>query len=386
MDGTTPAIVVVGYNRPEALRRLLKSLALSDFNSQDITLHISIDRSGNEEVYETAQNFNWPYGPKVVDISEVRLGLKNHILKCGNLTTIYGSVIILEDDLYVSRNFYAYTQQTLKAFGEDERISGISLYSHKWNVIKNRPFVPEYNSCDVFLMQFAQSWGQCWNYSMWQAFTSWYNSSPSDEYRRTNIHTKIKNWSESSWLKHFMAYTVATNKYFVYPYHSLTTNFNDAGTHTKTLNTGNQVPLASGTRKYLIPSFENCVKYDSFFERVGLSEHLGLDEKMLAVDLYASKDISESVQYLLSPKPMPYLVKAHYGLKLRPHELNVIHEVQGDDILLYDLSVPAPQPRSTSFETFGLIYDLKSITIKELISVTAFKIIKKIKFLDKLLN
>ena len=45
------AIVCVGYNRIKSLSRLLNSLLCAEYPSNDIPLVISIDCSGNKELY-----------------------------------------------------------------------------------------------------------------------------------------------------------------------------------------------------------------------------------------------------------------------------------------------------------------------------------------------
>ena len=47
-----PAIIVIAYNREESLKRLLTSLNNAIYESDDITLIISIDKSDNEKVYK----------------------------------------------------------------------------------------------------------------------------------------------------------------------------------------------------------------------------------------------------------------------------------------------------------------------------------------------
>ena len=45
------AIVVVGYNRLDSISRLLSSLLLADYHNSNVPLIISIDCSGNQELY-----------------------------------------------------------------------------------------------------------------------------------------------------------------------------------------------------------------------------------------------------------------------------------------------------------------------------------------------
>ena len=95
-------IVVVGYNRADAMERVLHSLSRAQYDYTDIRLVVSIDHSGNEEVVHTAEAFEWKYGEKEVIYRPERLGLRKHIISCGDMTEKYDTVMILEDDIYVS--------------------------------------------------------------------------------------------------------------------------------------------------------------------------------------------------------------------------------------------------------------------------------------------
>ena len=99
------AIVVVGYNRLNSIKRLLQSLLDANYSHHDIPLVISIDCSGDEELYNFVIDFRWPFGDKYVNIQKERLGLKSHIFQCGDLTKLFKAVVLLEDDLYASHSF-----------------------------------------------------------------------------------------------------------------------------------------------------------------------------------------------------------------------------------------------------------------------------------------
>ena len=153
------AVIVVGYNRPGSLKRILQSLAKADYNYTDITLHISIDHSGNEEVVDIAKMFEWKYGEKKVMYHPERLGLRRHIISCGDLTEEYGAVMILEDDLYVSPDYYNYAMQALEKYGDCPQIAGISLNTRKELLESPYPFYPLHTGYDVYFQQFASSCG-----------------------------------------------------------------------------------------------------------------------------------------------------------------------------------------------------------------------------------
>ncbi|MEM8858266.1 MAG: glycosyltransferase family 2 protein, partial [Chloroflexota bacterium] len=122
MANHIPAIVVIAYNRPEPLQRLLSSIQKARYpNGTQIPIVISIDGGGehNAAVSEIAQTFRWAYGEKEIINHSSNLGLIEHVFACGDLSQKFGSIILLEDDLFVGRSFYFYAQQGLNFFDVD---------------------------------------------------------------------------------------------------------------------------------------------------------------------------------------------------------------------------------------------------------------------------
>ncbi|GGG42496.1 hypothetical protein GCM10011414_10090 [Croceivirga lutea] len=340
MNNPQTPIVVVAFNRPNSLSRLLTSLSNAYYPNNDIPLIISIDfSSNNKSVIDIAENFNWNNGEKIVISHQKNLGLRNHILACGDLSIKYGSVLILEDDLFVSPNFYNYTQAALK-FSEDKTyLSGISLYNHKINVHTGEYFSALEDGFDNWYFQFASSWGQAWNKKQWTEFKNWYNNNL-DLVPSKNIPTNVTNWSDKSWLKFFIAYLVETDKYFFYPKVSLSTNFNDPGTHVASDSTAYQVELFHGKKTQFNFSHisESKSRYDSFFENNKLVEIENLKNKNIEIDLYGYKT-SLDKDYLLSSKRLNFKIISSYSRSLKPVEANIIYNIPGNELFLYDLKV-----------------------------------------------
>ncbi|HWV71967.1 MAG TPA: glycosyltransferase, partial [Pseudosphingobacterium sp.] len=266
-----PAIVIVGFNRPKSLERLLSSIRNGQYCHDDIDMVISIDYQNSEarrEVLDIANKFSWNHGNKLVINHNENLGLRKHVLTCGDLTSQYQSIIMLEDDLVVSPYFYTYAQTMLSFYNNSPEIGGISLYNHKRNFCNKLPFevLGERNS-DVYFLQIASSWGQAWTAKQWKEFKEWYNKGQQLDVEDL-IPSEVISWPNSSWLKFFIKYLVVTNKYFVYPKNSLSTNFGDGGTHNLKSNSSYQVPLdlSDDPDLKLIPLNRSINVYDAFFE------------------------------------------------------------------------------------------------------------------------
>lgn len=351
------AIVVVGYNRLLSISRLLNSLLKANYTNNDAPLVISIDCSGEIELYEYVQNFIWPFGDKYVFIQEKRLGLKEHIFKCGDLTTHFKAVIIFEDDVFVSPNFYTYVCDTVEKYGDDERIAGIALYLNEMNGYIGIPFTPLNNGSDVFAIQDACTSGECWTEQMWKGFRQWL--------KRTDINfsnlvmpEQIRHW-ENAWSKFYIAYLLYTNKYFIFPYVSLSTNFGDIGTHGSKVTTIVQVNLLYGPKKYNLLDFDKLVKYDIFLNYSELAKYLNFDDKDLCVDLYGFNNNSERKRYWLSIIPSSFKIVKSFALYMRPMELNIMNNIMGNDIFLYDTTVKVSKSFKAKISSEYFIYHLK---------------------------
>lgn len=329
------ALVVVGYNRPDSMRRLLNSISLAEYSYEEIPLVISIDHSGNEEVVQVAEEFLWHYGEKKVIYHSKRMGLRHHIISCGDLTEKYGAVMILEDDLYVSPDFYNYAMEALLKYGDHDKIAGISLNTKRELLESPYPFFPLHTGYDVFFQQFASSWGQVWNLRMWRLFKEWYNENqilPNS----VNVPITILNYPETSWAKFYQTYVVEQDKYYVFSYDSLTTNFGDAGEHFNHDSSAFQSILFYGHKNYNMPEFEDGVKYDIYGEPVGIGKYLGIEDEDLTCDFWGRKQADSYKKYLLTCVKKPYHEIGHYSMCMKPMELNIINKVPGNDIHLYD--------------------------------------------------
>lgn len=337
-----PAIVVVAHNRPHSLRRLLRSIERTTFDRR-VDLVISIDKSDNREVEQVAGEFHWPHGSKRVQLLSEHLGLKRHVLRCGDLTEEFGSIIMLEDDLFVSPYFHRYSCQALDFYATDPDIAGIALYSHRYNETAGLGFRALEDETDVFFAQVPCSWGQCWTDVQWHEFRSWLADDPgTSNSPDLRVPPDVLQWPATSWKKHFFRYLVATNKYFVYPRTSLSTNFADTGVHHRRSHRFLQTPLLIRPKefRFLAPSRSLAV-YDAFLEI--LPERLvqlasQLRGREFSVDFYGTKPI----QILDRPHVLTARAcgerEASYGRELKPIELNICYEIEGQDIALTQAS------------------------------------------------
>lgn len=345
------AVVAVGYNRPASMSRLLKSILNADYQGDTVDLVISLDKGARQaELVEIAEKIQWPYGEKIVRVFSERQGLRPHILQCGDLTKEnYDAVAVLEDDLIVSRGFYAYCKQMIAAYDTDDRIAGISLYKHRLNPGVRRPFEPEEGPHDVYFMQMAQSWGECWTSRMWKGFKTWYDGFDGEIVADVSFPQYISKWNQASWMKYFNKYIVENDLYYVYPYKSLTTNHTDVGEHSAIANNDFQVPLLSAPMEYRCCSLQDGIKYDIFLERVDLSATLfSKYQGKVLLDLMGTRHCFDGADFLVSVQELPYKVVEQLQLRYRPAEMNICIPNPGKGIFVYDLHTSAKKPKSNT--------------------------------------
>ena len=329
-----PTIVVLACDRPISLSSLLGSLAAANYaGCGAIALVISIDGSGDDEVARVARSFHWKLGPKHLISHSHRLGLKEHVLACGDLTAEYGSIVMLEDDLLVSPQFYQYALQALPFYQSDPCVAGISLYSFIYNEFAHVPFGAIDDGNDVYFVQSGVSWGQIWTAGQWAAFRRWLEVNSSVE-SFTAVPKAVSQWPATSWKKFFNAYMVAAGKYFVVPRFAMSTNMGEAGTHFPQQVTYFTAPLSlRRTHFRFLPLAQSKCRYDAFFEMepACLKELApALPDCDLCVDLNGTKALSQMhAEYVLSPRSASDPLMT-FGLRHMPPALNIVLAARGD--------------------------------------------------------
>ncbi|UAW98040.1 hypothetical protein KEM63_14835 [Halopseudomonas nanhaiensis] len=355
MTPATPTIIVVGYNRPDSLTRLLSSLIKGHYPPGNVRLVISLDACDTVEPRRVAEAFDWPFGEKRVLARPDRMGLREHVLSCGDLTEEYGDIIVLEDDLYVSPYFYEYATRALAYYGDDQDIAGISLYSLNFCQTSNLPFMPIDNgNADVYFLQLAASWGQAWSARHWQEFRRWLAANGNDISRIDNIPPDVRSWPESSWLKLYDAYIIDRNKFFVYPYRALSTNFGDPGQHFTMASSRFQVAVQQQSKEHRFVGLEESIAvYDAFCEllpRTFKRQNPRLAEYDFVVNLHAQKTPAHGLQ--LTRTAQRGVMSFEFAMK--PMELSVLNDLEGEGIALIESAELDRQAQNSPEAEYGL--------------------------------
>lgn len=331
-------VVVVCYDRPSSALTLIGQLHAANF-SERVDLLISID--GGERSNETANLLKktiWSHGKLQVRRSDANLGLRRHVMACGNAVNGYEAIVMLEDDLTISPYFHQFTRTVLDYFGSDPKIAGMSLYAPRFNEMAELPFEPEPADSSFYFLQSAQSWGQIWTEQMWHGFKVWYDAAPSRLTVADDMPHKIYEWPDSSWKKYAMKYAAENRKTWVYPYISLTSNRNELGFHNKTASYLYEVSIQATEIAYRLSAKDALPSYDIFFEReFELSGGAAKQKIPYRFDLYATRKTVTGPTRLFTIRELRQKPIRSFGIGARPHERNVLDARPGNIIREYEI-------------------------------------------------
>ncbi|MBL92828.1 MAG: hypothetical protein CMH56_13570 [Myxococcales bacterium] len=345
MQHNALAIVIPAFNRPQALKRLLGSLQQARYPTQiEVPLYLAIDAETpgqcNADVLQMARAFPWPHGPKTVLETDQPLGLRDNILRCGELTAKHQGIILLEDDLWVSPVFYEAAQQLFDGYHGQENIGAISLYGFRYNEHARRPFVPIADGHDVFFVQTSSSWGQIWWSEVWAPFKAFLESDiPTAPH---NIPADIPHWP-NSWKKDHIHFLATKDWYSVVPRTSFTTNMGDGGKNHSALPHLLQADVALNNPLYQLCALaDSGAVYDAFFEPTPATIQRAFPDltSPMEADFYGIKPLSflKGKRCISAKSATQY--HARYEHLLRPDAMNLalptedgfFYEAQGDHL------------------------------------------------------
>jgi hypothetical protein len=153
-----------------------------------------------------------------------------------------------------------------------------------------------------------------------------------------DVHELFTTFPADDWLAVKAKYLAATEKFYVYPRESLTTNFGEPGTHFKKTTALFQVPLQNHRASFRFQSLDDAFAvYDGYYEILPdrLKRQTGVfTELEYDVDLYATKAVRHLKSgYTLTTRPARDPL-ASFARVMRPMEANVIAGLPGNDIFL----------------------------------------------------
>lgn len=163
-------ITVFAYNRPRHLKQTIESLKRNKLAKQS-ELFIFSDGPKNEgdkkKVEEIRRYIRTINGFKNVTIRERKknLGLANSVIKgVTEIVNQYGKIIVLEDDLVVSKGFLKFMNQSLTIYKTNRKVGMVSGYVFPLGTYPKKPF---------FLRG-----GNCWGWGTWKRAWNLFENNP----------------------------------------------------------------------------------------------------------------------------------------------------------------------------------------------------------------
>lgn len=160
-------VVMIGFNRPFLSERTMGNVAkCRDAKDRDAYLFIDGPREGRkddvektEETRRVADNIRNTSLPRLKIVKrEKNLGCRGNIIaSISEIVNKYGKVIIVEDDVLVSRTFLSYMDEALERYESDKRIWCINACQSPYLKL------PKRLKTDVYL----SPRNMCWGWGVW---------------------------------------------------------------------------------------------------------------------------------------------------------------------------------------------------------------------------
>ena len=244
---TTP-VVILAYNRPDALRRTLAALAADDL-AAGTDLFIRVDGpkrpSDVEKVAAVRELAHTVCGFRHVDVvcSEKNRGLAASVITgVEKVLESSDTVIVLEDDLVTHPGFLTFLNAGLERYRNVSEVFSICGYS-------NRVRMPSEYGYDAYFCPRSSSWGWATWRDRWQSVDL--NPTPAslqknaiafNRWGGSDCAQMLRGWMEgknSSWAIRFCYSQFLQGKVSLFPTESLvdpSAGFNGDGTHCKSYN------------------------------------------------------------------------------------------------------------------------------------------------------
>lgn len=261
-------IIVFAFNRLDSLSSTIKSLKENP-EAKESDLYVFVDgprKHKPDEKYKVSKVQEYVRGISGFKTVNYTFSIENKGLATSIIEGVtqvidrYGKVIVVEDDLVVSKSFLRFMNQMLQAFEKDDRIFQISGFSTK---------ITHRIEGDIYLNGRAQSWTwgtwkDRWEQIDWEVedfpelssnrtLRKSFNSHGSDLF---GMMKRFKEGKISSWYIRFCYAMHKKGKYTVCPAKSLVRNdgFSSEGTHCNNYNRYKIIFNKEHVEDFIIPN------------------------------------------------------------------------------------------------------------------------------------
>ncbi|XP_045202920.2 uncharacterized protein LOC123556349 isoform X2 [Mercenaria mercenaria] len=226
-------VIVITYDRPYPLLRLLESLDRADYGGDRVVIDIWLDRSKlqlvHNETLQSALDFKFSKGRCNVYVHPVHVGITGQWLSTWSPASKSSEIaVILEDDLTVSPHFYSYLKLVHQKYGNRRDIYGFSLQGSSMKHSDGKCCLKVPLEHKVFLYPTLGTSGFSPKSRNWLQFLAWFK-----EVTRQNIdvipfienHIAVKWYKElerkgkadSMWEMEYLYYTQSNKEFTLYP-------------------------------------------------------------------------------------------------------------------------------------------------------------------------
>ena len=283
-------IIIFAFNRIDALKNTIQSLLLnSESVESDLFLFVDGARPNkigeNEKVKEVREYVKTITGFNSVHYSfaEKNQGLAISVINgVTQIINQYGKVIVLEDDLVISRNFLSFMNQALDLYENKDDVFSICGYTNRINV-------PHDYKEDAYFCVRSSSWGWAtwadrwnsvdWLLKDWNAVKK--NRKAFNEWGGSDCFSMLQSWKNgkiSSWAIRFSYSQFKQKKVSLFPITSKVKNdgFDGSGTNCKKWSRFKYDFDESNNKNYLFPIstelnnklYRSAIRYNSILIRI----------------------------------------------------------------------------------------------------------------------
>lgn len=174
-------IIVITYNRPKSLLKLLNTINEVELDGDKGALEIWIDRNKtgivHKKTIEVAKSFQWKSGTTRVHIQNNHAGIYGQWIdtwRPKNDSESKELALILEDNISVSKYIYRWIKAVHRFYGSRSDFAGTTLTSDQMNSHDGSYTVLNTsNQKSVFMFKGIGTWGLSPKPSVWKGFQDW---------------------------------------------------------------------------------------------------------------------------------------------------------------------------------------------------------------------
>lgn len=287
MKSVAPVVLFV-YNRPDHTRQVLEALRQNDLADQtELFIYADAPKNPNDPqllaqvdaVRKLIREQQWTAKVHIIERTENK-GLAASIIEgVGHTLERFDRVIVLEDDICVSKGFLKFMNDALQVYADDDQVMHISGYIYPYN---KRIQVKE----DTLFLKI----NTCWGWATWKRAWKYFNPdtqfhlrrwhSPEDRHKfdiegHACYYLQLEQNSQgiiNSWAVKWYASWLDAGGYSLCPKKSLVRNIGNDGTGIHSLSTNKfDMELAEGLTVQKLPVIEHLAvrkSIDRFYKEL----------------------------------------------------------------------------------------------------------------------